>query len=99
MNVRKEKWLIISLIKDDLINCKLVNGLNAIGLIADDYLLHLSHTIFRLLRIEDNLQNEILYEHYINLTKKVQYINIEDHNTLDKLALEIYNELLSKIRS
>lgn len=92
-----EQQLILSLIKDDLINSRLVNGLNTIGLAADDYLLHLSNTIFQLMEFEDNEQNEEIYEHYLNLTKKAAEIDITiSHAPLDALALEIYIDLASR---
>ena len=46
METLNKKELIISLIRDNLINLKLVSGLNHMGLIADDYYLHLGDTIF-----------------------------------------------------
>lgn len=57
----KEK-LILSLIKDDLINVKLVNGLNEAGLNADNYYLHLSDTIFKLMGFGDDEEAETIYE-------------------------------------
>lgn len=47
--LKNKKWLIFSLIKDNLINRKLVNSLNDIRLTADDYRLNLSDTIFKLI--------------------------------------------------
>jgi hypothetical protein len=39
--------LILALIRDNLINMKLISGLNALGLIADDYYLNLGDTVFK----------------------------------------------------
>ena len=64
MKAKNKKKLIISLIKDDLINAKLVNRLNEIGLCADDYFLHLSDTIFKLMGFEDDEETETIYERY-----------------------------------
>jgi hypothetical protein len=90
-----ERKLIIALIKDDLINTKLVNGLNAIGLNADDYLLHLSDTIFRLIGIGDDEAGESVFEWYMDSLKKVDAINIcENPEALNDLARGIYLELL-----
>jgi len=95
MKAKKQKWLILSLIKDDLINTKLINSLSEAGLNADSYLLHLSDTIFKLLCIKNNLGNEFIYENYLNLTGRVKFISISNgHNTLDDLAEEIYTYLL-----
>ena len=90
-----ERTLIIALIKDDLINTRLVNGLNAIGLNADDYLLHLSDTIFKLLGIGDDAAGETIFEWYMDSLKRVDQINIcEDAEALNELATQIYLELL-----
>jgi hypothetical protein len=90
-----ERKLIIALIKDDLINTKLVNGLNAVGLNADDYLLHLSDTIFKLIGIGDDEAGERVFEWYMDSLKKVDAINIcEEAEALNDLARQIYLELL-----
>lgn len=91
----KKQALIISLIKDDLINCKLVHALNAIGLNADDYLLNLSSNIFKLMGFEDTPRNEATYKYYLDLSQRVKYIDIsKTRERFDELALEIYTELL-----
>lgn|GEM_PF-860448 len=86
-----DQQLILSLIKDDLINFQLVHGLNALGLHADKYTLHLSETIFRLIGFEDNERSEDVYAHYLQLTKKAYFVDITESNEkLNDLALEIY---------
>ena len=95
MNLQKQKELILSLIKDDLTNCKLVNALNGAGLNAYDYSLNLSGTIFNLVGIDDLPTNVFIYKKYFGLTKKVNDINItEEQNNLDSLTEEIYSYLL-----
>lgn len=91
------KKLILSLIKDDLINTKLVNGLDALGLNAQDYLLHLSDTVFKLMRIKDDKKGEKLFQHYLDLKDNVRFIeNAKSHEAFDDLALAIYVDLVSK---
>ncbi|HVD99982.1 MAG TPA: hypothetical protein VNB90_17365 [Cytophagaceae bacterium] len=91
----EQKQLILSLIKDDLINCKLVNSLNDIGLSADDYLLHLSETVFKLMGFKASKETEVIYEYYMDLTERAKLIDISrSRQRFDELALEIYNELL-----
>ena len=90
----KDKKLIISLIQDDLLNSKLVFGLNELGINASDYFLNLSDTIFKLMKFSDSKAEEEIYEHYLKLTKKVKHIDItESRNNLNNLAHEIYKEL------
>lgn len=89
------KRLILSLIKDDLINSKLVDALNAAGLNADVYLLNLSSTIFQLMGFDDSRENERVYEYYLQLTQRGKHIDIlKTRERFDELALEIYTELL-----
>lgn len=98
MKASKKEKLILSLIKDDLINCKLVNGLSdAAGLNADDYYLHLSTTIFRLMGYKEDLYSDKIFEQYRDLSATAKYIDIhKSHATLDPLALDLYNLLLQK---
>lgn len=90
-----KRKLILSLIEDDLINSKLVNGLGDRGINADDYLLHLSDTIFNLMAIPDKRSNEFIHENYLDIVKRAKYIDIANgHNNLDSLFEEIYFYLL-----
>jgi hypothetical protein len=50
------KSLILSLIKDDLINTKLVSGIESLGIDAGLYLLGISDAIFVLMGIDDGKQ-------------------------------------------
>jgi hypothetical protein len=92
-----KKKLILSLIKDDLINSKLVYGLNGMGLNAENYFLHLSDTIFDLLGYADNRETEQIFKRYIELSKHVLFIDItKSHKALDELVLKIYVELMGR---
>jgi hypothetical protein len=82
------------LIKDDLINTKLIQSLQHIGLYSDCYYLHLSSTIFELLGFEDSEKTDEIFNRYIELTDKVVFVDILDGNSkMDELATLIYNEL------
>lgn len=95
--IKNKKELILSLIKDDLINSKLVNGLSDAGLYADDYLLHLSDTVFKLVGIPNTIPNEFIFEKYYDYTQRAKYIDIvQGHHSLDGLAEEIYAYLLNE---
>jgi len=97
MKTKKNKKLILSLIKDDLMNTKLINGLNNIGLDAGNYYLHLSQTFFILMGFGNFNQDEELYEEYFNLSEKAIITNrIENPEQLNSLALEVYNKLLAE---
>ncbi len=86
--------LIVSLIKSDLINYKLVSGLNDLGLQAHDYLLYLSEFIFDLMEFPESEQSEQTFEQYLQRLQEVKDISIKNnHEPLDTLALDIYNDL------
>lgn len=94
MKTLNNQQLILSLIKDDLINSKLVNGLNEMGLNGNPYFLHLGETIFKLLGIEDTEETEYIFKRYMELSKKAMYVDItQSYDAIDNLALQIYNEL------
>ncbi|MCW3105135.1 MAG: hypothetical protein JWO09_3575 [Bacteroidetes bacterium] len=97
MVAKEKKKLILSLIKDSLINTKLINGLNNLGLDSDQYSLHLGDTIFGLLGFEN--ERAEVYERFMKLSLKVNKIDISKNDTaLDGLALEIYNELETNLK-
>lgn len=90
----ENRELIISLIKDDLRNTKLVNGLNRIGLKAEDYYLHLSDTIFNLMGFKDNPQTDALIEFYYEYSNKVEECDFSLNSTqLDEMAEEVFERL------
>lgn len=90
--------LILSLIKDDLINNKLINGLNTLGLSAGDYHLHLSETILNLIGLDT--ENDAILNLYFNLTQQSETLDLTDitnrEKQLTRLATEIYSELLKQ---
>src|SRR5688572_28025957 len=96
METLDKKELIISLIRDNLINLKLISGLNHLGLIADDYCLHLGDTIFKLMGFENSEQSDLLFETvFMGNSEKVNQIVIsESLDELNLLSIEIYKELL-----
>lgn len=97
MKAKNKEKLILSLIKDDLINAKLINGLNEAGLNADNYCLHLSDTIFKLMGFEDDEEAETIYERYMELSRRAMFVNISHSNKpMEVLALQIYTEILSR---
>jgi hypothetical protein len=97
MKKQTTKNLVLSLIKDDLIHTKLVNGLDNLNLNTSVYLLGIPETIFVLLKIKNTKKGEKLFEYYLDLREKVQMIDIkESHDEVEKLSHDIYKELLLK---
>lgn len=88
--------LILSLIQDNLINLKLVTGLNSLGLIVDDYYLNLGDTIFKLMGIKSGEQSDLLFERvFLTISEKVSEIKFsESKDELTRLSMKIYDELV-----
>lgn len=100
MKPTNQQELIVSLITDDLIHTKLVQGLMQLGLGAEHYFLHLSDTVFELLEFSNNQQQEEVYQQYLHLCKQVEEFNITtDYVAFKQLALRIYDELLKQHNS
>jgi hypothetical protein len=95
MEKTDNKQLILSLIKDDLINTKLISGLENLGVDAGLYLLGISDAIFVLMDIDDSKQGEELFEYYLELRDdKLNEIDLKkSYEELNVLALAIYNRL------
>lgn len=88
------KQLITSLIKDDLIHTKLMNGLEAIGLVTIDYHIALSATLFDLLGFSNSEYSDEVFQFYLAEREKVNRIDIHKKRTaIDKLAVTIYDEI------
>jgi hypothetical protein len=98
MQPNQNTSLVLSLIKDDLINNKLINGLNTLGLSAGDYHLHLSETILNLIGLDT--ENDAINNLYFNLTQQSETLDLTDITNREKqliqLATEIYSELLKQ---
>ena len=90
METLDKKELVISLIKDNLINLKLITGLN------HDYYLGLGDTIFKLMGFQPSQQSDLIFERiFITISEKVQQIDISSSSDeLMLLSMEIYKELV-----
>lgn len=88
--------LILSLIQDNLINLKLLYGLEALGLVPDDYYLNLGHTVFKLMGFEASAQSDLLFEKvFVANSAKVAHFGFSDSKAeLIELSKEIYDELV-----
>ena len=98
MKLNNRKDLIIALIKDDLINTKLVDSLNALGMQADHYRLNASITVMKLMCIKATPQHwEQIFHEYIDRTRKVLQMDTDEFPQLvNALAVEIYEFLKMK---
>lgn len=89
---------LISLIKDDLTNIRLVHGLEMLGLNAGNYYLNLNETIFKLTGIRED--NEEFLDKYIEECRKVNSIDIFNNpELLNDMALRLYSELKKEYKA
>jgi hypothetical protein len=87
-----KRKLVINLLKDHLINARLMNGLKALGFQSEDYHLNLSNTIFELLEIDDK---DELFEAYLEwCTQLTEKDLLKDPDLLDIYANGIYEMLI-----
>lgn len=95
MTLMKTKSLVLSNIKDDLINTKLVDTLNDLGMQADHFRLRASVTIFNLMKIKTVPDRwEKIHDEYLDKTRKILQIDTEESPRLvDILVQEIYDFL------
>lgn len=92
-----QQEIIIRLIKDHLVNTRLINGLYNLGIYLDDYHLHLSDTIFKMMGISD--ENEELYLVYLEWCTHISQTEVlRDQKLLDVYAREIYGVLKQEVR-
>lgn len=96
--MNKNKKIIVNLIKDDLINIRLVYGLETLGLNAGNYYLNLNETIFQLSGIKEN--REDFFETYIEKCRKVHKVDIFGNpELLNDMALRLYKELKKEYKA
>ena len=84
--------IIITLIKDHMVNTRLINGLNALGWHSTDYYLHLTDIIFKLVGLHD--EHEELFEAYLDWCNRMAEKDIfHDEAQLHRYATDIYSVL------
>lgn len=85
--------IIIRLLKDHLVQTRLLHGLGQLGLCPDNYYLHLSDTIFKMMGISDECDE--LFQVYLDWCTKMSQTEVfSDQRLLDDYAREIYAVLL-----
>jgi hypothetical protein len=96
MNTLASSTVIISLIRDSLVNYKLTTGLNALGLNADDYHVYLPDTIFKLMELENIEEGDLVFEKvFLANAQKVKQIQFPaSSEELNELSEGIYEQLL-----
>jgi len=93
--MKKNKSIILNLIKDDLLNTQLIDGLNNIGLDAGNYYLNISESFFALMDFGNYDQETKLYNDYFDFAEEaVAAKQLKTPKQLNATALEVYDKLL-----
>jgi len=91
-----DRDLVIAMIRDDLVNHRLLTGLYNLGLVTELYFLNMSQTVFDYMGITSKKEYDHNYERYIQLKEEVmQYDLGEGREKLNALAEKIYGELVT----
>lgn len=100
MKTQPHHNLILSLIKDDLTNYRLITGLNALGLEAGRYYSNIGSAVFTLMGFGKAAHNDDLHDLYFQYLHKARKIDVSQNpKALDKLAHQIIHKLKQKIPS
>lgn len=88
------KAIVTNLIKQDLINWKMINSLQNMQVRADDYQLDIGSIIFEMMDLENRKDVDELFEKYMELSKPILKLNVSQSNRkIDVLATKIYDYL------
>ena len=90
--------LILSLIKADMKNYKLIEGLNDAGALMENFYSDLDLVVMSLMEIRENHMEEMykVYDMHFNHLKK---ISVEEFcQNLPDIAMRLYRDLLTKKR-
>lgn len=88
------KVLVINLIKQDLINWKMISLLQKIQIQADDYQLDIGSIIFEIMKLNNRKDVDELFEKYVEMSKPILKLTANQSNRkIDLLASKIYEYL------
>lgn len=88
---------ILLLIQCDLINSKMINSFNRLGIDASIYRVNIAPVILQLLGVKEEQRTEALYERYFLLLKNREKQVFTSKNGLRNAVLRVYKGLLKII--
>lgn len=99
MNVTNQKEIAIDLIANDLVNTKLILGLQALHIDAGLYSMYLAESIFVLMGCASEQCSPDMYDLYAQLTRRAaEAAHIDEERTAVKtMAREIYGRLVKGV--
>ena len=91
-----KKELILCLLKADMRNVKLIQGLESAGALIEDFYSDLSVTILKLIGFEEAERTDEQYQFYDKVMNRLINRDVAEFiEQLNYLAVDFYNELLS----
>ena len=88
------KTIVTNLIKQDLINWKMIHSLQKVQVRADDYQLDIGSIIFEMMNLENRKDVDEIFEKYMELSKPILKLSVSQSNRkIDVLASKIYDYL------
>ena len=85
------KLIITNLIKQDLINWKMIHSLQKVQVRADDYQFDIGSIIFEMMNLEDRKDVDEIFEKYVEMSKPILKLPASQSNKKnDLLASKIY---------
>jgi len=92
--MKAEAYIITDLIQMDIINCKLVNHFQLMGIDLEDYALGIDRIVFELMDIQDRPDTDEIFERYMNEYESVMQLSVKhDSSKIEQLAKSLYNLL------
>ena len=93
--------LLLSLIKDDLVHARLLNGLMELGFDTTDYYLNLNEAVFAIAGLNKEHITDELREWYFRHIERAQFLQIPPRAApeIDTIAQTIYAELMAEVNS
>ncbi|WP_430404243.1 hypothetical protein [Fluviicola sp.] len=88
------KTTILNLIKQDLINWKMINLLHKMQIRADDYQLDIGSIIFEIMKLNNREDVDEVFEEYVEMSRPMLKLIVgQSDRKIDILASKIYNYL------
>lgn len=85
------KIIVINLIKQDLINWRMINLFQKMQINADDYQLDIGSIIFEIMDLDNRENVDEIFEKYVEMSKPMLELYTSQSNTeIDLLAAQIY---------
>ena len=92
--MKAEAYIITDLIQMDIVNCKLVNHFQLMGVDLENYALGIDRIVFELMDIQDRPDTDEIFERYMDEYEGVMQMSIkQDSNKIEQLAKSLYNML------